>query len=162
MSSSEEVQSILDLKSWFTRASKGKVDFETASIADIQRLEKAVGACIPSSLKTLLQECNGGLYFMEKKQLSVVDIVGAVSKAESSRHWKDGLVPFCGDESSFLVIDTTRRDEICEFDLDDGLGDVISPNLLRYLENYRNDLLEGHFEFIEDVGVVEKTGKPHK
>lgn len=162
MSSSEEVQSILDLKSWFTRASKGKLDFETASTADIQRLEKAVGAPIPSSLKTLLQECNGGLYFMEKKQFSVVDISDAVARAESSRHWKDGYVPFCGDESSFLVIDTSGRDEICEFDLDDGLGEVLSPNLLRYLENYRNDLLECHFEYLEEVGVVEKFSKPHK
>lgn len=37
-----------------------------------------------------------------------------------------------------------------------GTGDEVAGNFVQYLENYRNSLLGGHFEFLDDIGVVEK------
>jgi hypothetical protein len=162
MTNAEVNQAVFDLKSWFTRTKCSKSMGEGASTADLQRLEKAIDARLPSSLKALLQEVNGGMYFMEKKQLSTMEIMDAVSDNEGKKSWKQGLIPFCGDEAGFLVIDTSRDDDVREFDADDGLGDSVADNFTRYLENYRNDLLGGHFEFLEDVGVVEKMGKGRK
>lgn len=161
MTSSEIAQSILDIKSWFLRSDR-KLEFESASTVDIQRLEKAIDTQLPSTLKILLQECNGGLYFMDKRQLAAIDIMDAVSNAEGSSKWKHGLIPFCGDESGYFVIDTSDGDSVYEWDSDDGLGDRVGSNITRYLENYRNELLENHFEYLQDVGVVEKVTKGHK
>jgi hypothetical protein len=163
MSASETSQSILDIKSWFSRASSRKrISFDGASSADIQRLEKGIDTRVPTSLSILLGECDGGLYFMDKKQLSIAEIIDAVSSNESSPGWRPGFIPFGGDGSSYLVIDTTDDDAVFEWDADDGLGDRLEINFTRYLENYRNSLLEGHFEFLDDVGVIEKVAKHHK
>lgn len=161
MSASEVSQSILDIKSWFVRQSTRKLEFDMATSVDVQRLEKAIDTRLPVSLKALLEESNGGLYFMDKKQLSTADIMDAVGNLENSSRWKHGLIPFCGDESGYLVIDTSNNDEVLEWD-DDGLGDRVSANFVRYLEHYRDELLENRFEFLEDVGVIEKVGKSHK
>lgn len=161
MSSSEVVQSILDIKSWFLRSDR-KLEFESASSVDVQRLEKAIDTQLPSTLRILMQECNGGLYFMDKRQLTAIDIMDAVSNVENSSRWRQGLIPFCGDESGYYVIDTTDDDAVYEWDTDEGLGDRVSSNLTRYLENYRNELLENRFEYLQDVGVVEKVTKSHK
>lgn len=161
MNSSEISQSILDIKSWFLRSDK-KLEFESATTVDIQRLEKAIDTQLPTTLRILLQESNGGLFFMDKRQLSTIDIMDAVSNAENSSRWKQGLIPFCGDESGYMVIDTTDNDSVYEWDSDEGLGDRVGSNFTRYLEKYRDDLLENHFEYLLDVGVVEKFSKPHK
>lgn len=161
MSSSEISQSILDIKSWFLRSDR-KLEFESASTADLQRLEKAIDTQLPLAMRILLQESNGGLYFMDKRQLSVIDIMDAVSNAENSSKWKQGLIPFCGDESGYFVIDTSDNDSVYEWDSDEGLGDRVGSNFTRYLENYRNELLENHFEYLQDVGVIEKVSKSHK
>ncbi len=94
---------------------------------------------------------------MDKDQMSSERIMEVTSDLEGSRKWKRGLVPFCGDDNSMLVIDT-RTEEVLEWDSDDGLGDVVAPNLMRFLEDYRNSLLGGHFELLDEVGVVEKMG----
>jgi hypothetical protein len=162
MTNAEVQQCILDIKSWFNRTKCKKLLNEPASNSDLQRMEKALDARVPSSLKLLLLEVNGGMYFMDKKQLSCEEIQDIHSSNERKSTWKDGLIPFCGDASSCWVIDTRRDDEIKEWDVDEGLGDNISDNLVRYLEEYRNNLLGGHFEFLDDLGVVEKMGKARK
>ena len=59
-----------------------------------------------------------------------------------------------------LVVDTTNAKEaVFEWDEDDGVSeDPIFPSLTAYLEDYRNRLLSGQCEFLEDCGVVEKMG----
>ena len=162
MSNAEIQQSVLDLKAWFSRTQCKKLINEPATSADLQRLEKAIDARLPAALKAVLSEMNGGIYFLDKKLLSTNEIQDTVSRYERKSTWKDGLIPFAGEDSSLLVIDTRRDDSVREWDEDDGLGDTISDNMVRYLENYRNDLLGGHFEYLDDVGVVEKMGKSRK
>jgi hypothetical protein len=164
MNTAEIQQCVLDIKSWFSRSKGGsRIIEEPASAPDIQRLEKAIDTELPRGLKILLQETNGGLYFMERKLLSTADISNAVSELEGHAKWRQGFIPFCAaDESSYLVINTNRDDEVREFEKDEGLGDVVGNSFVQYLEEYRNQLLSGNFEFLEDVGVIEKMGRAHK
>ena len=151
---------MLDIKSWFERATPLKT-FESASSVDIQRTEKSIDGSLPRALKAVLNEVNGGIWLMEKELLSAQKIAEMVSSIQSSSLWKESLVPFAGDESGLLVLNTAG--EVCEWDQDDGLSDSIAPSLSTYLENYRDQLLEGHCEFLRDVGVIEKVaGKPRK
>ncbi len=51
-----------------------------------------------------------------------------------------------------------------EWDSEDGIGDLLSRSFSQYLEDYRNSLLEGHMEYLSDVGVIENmtTAKSKK
>lgn len=162
MNRAEISQSVLDIKAFFARHGASKLLGSAASTSDIQRLEKTIDNQLPFALNVLLSEVNGGMYFMERKQYSTEDIKDKVGDLEGSKKWKSGLIPFCGDDSTLLVIDTTSDDAVFEYDLDDGLGDKVAPNFVRFLETYRNDLLGGHFEYLEDCGVIEKMGKGRK
>lgn len=162
MNNAEIQQSILDLKSWFSRTKCNKLMNGPATSVDLQRLEKSIDVRLPNALRALLSEVNGGMYFMEKKLLSTEEIQDIFSSNERKSNWKAGLIPFAGEESSLLVIDTRRDDAVREWDEDDGVGDTISDNMVRYLEEYRNNLLGGHFEYLDDVGVVEKMVKARK
>lgn len=159
MSRAEAVQCTLDIKSWFSRTECGPNMNNGASSVDFQRLEKTMDTELPSALRVVLSEINGGIYFMEKRQMSTDDIADCFAKVERSKKWEAGLIPFCGDEDTMLVIDTQHDYKVHEWDSSDGLGDQVSSTLERFLEDYRNDLLSGHFEFLEDVGVIEKMGK---
>lgn len=161
MSNAEIMQCILDIKSWFLRGKCAKNINDGATSADLQRLQKATDMDIPRALNFLLTEMNGGIYFMDKELMGTGKIIEVFSEIESSRKWKAGCVPFCGDDCTMLAIDT-RTDEVLEWDSDEGFGDVVAPNLMRYLEDYRNSLLGGKFEFLDEVGVVEKMSAVSK
>ncbi len=162
MNRAEISQSVLDIKAFFTRHGASKQLGNGASSPDIQRLEKTIDNQLPFALNVLLGEVNGGLFFMERKQYNTEEIKDKVGDLEGTKKWKNGLIPFCGDDSTMLVIDTTVGDAVFEYDMDDGLGDQLANNFVRFLETYRNDLLSGHFEFLEDCGVIEKMGKGKK
>jgi hypothetical protein len=155
MDNAEIVQCVLDIKSWFSRGKGQKRINSGATSVDLQRLQKALDLEIPRILRIVLGEINGGIYFMDKEQLSSERILEVASALDGSRKWRSGLVPVAGDDNSMLVIDS-KTDEVLEWDSDEGLGDVVAPNLMRYLEDYRNNLLGGHFEFLDEIGVVEK------
>jgi hypothetical protein len=59
-----------------------------------------------------------------------------------------------------LVVDTRDKGAaVYEWDEDDGVSsDPVAPSLAQYLEMYRNQLLAGHCEYLDDAGVVEKVG----
>lgn len=69
-----------DIKSWFQRSKVFKL--ETASSADIQKLEKSIDIELPKILKIMLLETSGTLWFMEKEALSSSRIQVLVSKLE--------------------------------------------------------------------------------
>lgn len=162
MSSAEISQCILDIKSWFDRTKAKKLINGPATTVDIQRLEKTIDTPLPSAVKILLQVANGGMYFLDKKQVSTEEIKELVGDSESLKTWKNGLVPIAGDSSSMIVIDTAGKDEVFEWDSDDGLGDRLAVNVTRFFENYRNDLLAGRYEYLDEIGVVEKMEKGRK
>lgn len=150
-----------DIKSWFERTTQLRLD-DRASSVDFQRSEKTLDKAIPHELKTILSETNGGIWIMEKPLLSLERICDLTANFESSRLWKESYLPFAGDESSVLLIDTSKGASVFEWDSDDGIGDAVSPSLSNFFENYRNSLLEGHCEFLMDVGVIEKVAKSKK
>lgn len=71
-----------------------------------------------------------------------------------------GSIPFAKDidDVNMLVVEqeTGHVFEIC---IDEGGSSVISKSFGGLIENYRDRLLSGRNEFIEDVGVVEKLRK---
>ena len=87
-----------------------------------------------------------------------------ISCRTDTRKWRNGLIPFCGDESmGMLVVDTMNSTAVLEWDEDDGVAESpISPSLATFLENYRNQLLSGKCEFLGDAGVVERVAKQRK
>jgi hypothetical protein len=86
----------------------------------------------------------------------------------SSDIWKSNkYLPLASDEDklNLLVINLDNSDKsgsgsegsIHEWDIDDGLGDEISPSLEMFLEKYRDNLMKGQYEWLDsDCGVTEK------
>ena len=105
MSSAEAVQCTVDIKAWFSR-SRCSTMREGADTVAFQRLEKSIDSAVPSSLKAMLSEINGGIYFMDKRQFSTDQIAACFDKMERNPGWKAGFIPFCGDDDTLLVIDT--------------------------------------------------------
>eukprot|EP01038_Epipyxis_sp_PR26KG_P006778 gene6778-9284_t len=158
MTGAELRQCILDIQNWFSRTKCERNMNGPASSADFQRLQKSLDMEITDDLKSLLGEINGGIYFMEKELLSTNKIIDIVSMVGGNKIWRESYIPFCGDENSMLMIDS-RDEGIYEWDSDDGKGDKIADNLCAFLEGYRNNLLSGQFDFLEEIGVIEKVSK---
>eukprot|EP01041_Mallomonas_annulata_P007037 gene7037-14313_t len=130
-------------------------------VLTVQGLEKATELSMPEGLAILLSVIDGHIWFMDKKMLSIEGILSTLSEVDSSKKWHHNFIPFCGDPSGMLVIDTSSG-EILEWDEDDGAGETVSSTFSSFLESYRNDLLAGHMEFLEDCGVIEAMSKPKK
>lgn len=153
----EVQQCVLDVLSWFKRGGEWSEGGGKCTSSDFQRLEKTLDLELPGSLRALLAEVDGGLWFMDKASLTAQQIAETCAEKESSSHWKSGLLPFAGDDSTLLVIDTAS-DGVHEWDADDGLGDCLSDTLGAYLERYRDQLLSGQYEYLDGCGVIEKVG----
>ena len=153
MNEEEMRQCAMDIQLWFER--NGARPPKGAASSDFQRLEKALDLPLPEALKVLLTEVNGGIWFMEKQAMSVEMIIETVNEHESSKLWKRGTIPFCGDAGGMLVIDT-KTEAIFEWDADDGLGDEVDRTMADHLESYRDVLM--NCEYMDDIGVVEKVG----
>ena len=156
MTKEELTQCVLDIKSWFARNGCDVERKACASSADFQRLQKAIGD-VPLGLQLLLSESNGGLYFEDKAALSAEEMISLVNEVESHDKWNNYLFPFCGDAGGMLAINV-KSGKVVEWDEDDGSGDVLADTFNEYLESYRNSLLGGKFEFVKDVGAIEKVG----
>ncbi len=97
--------------------------------------------------------------------MSCDSIAQVTSKFEGRKNWRQGIVPLCGDEGmGMLVVDTaTAKTAVYEWDEDDGIADdPIFPSLGTFLEDYRNRLLAGQCEFLDECGVIEKVAKARK
>jgi hypothetical protein len=100
---------------------------------------------------------------MDKPLLSTKDIMNIITKNESKKLWKSSYIPFAGDTDNLLIIDTSNSNNIYEWNSDEGIDidDCIADSLGHFFETYRNSLLNGNCEYIDDVGVVEKlANKP--
>jgi len=113
---SEVRQSLLDIKSWFVRASGGDwTASEGATSVDLQRLEKASDTQIPDTLLTMLTEVNGGLWFDDKPSYTTEEIITVCGDAgkRAKLGWQDTFVPFAGDDSGILLVDSKRYVCVC-------------------------------------------------
>jgi hypothetical protein len=93
---------------------------------------------------------------MDKQLLSTEQIVRTVAELESAGGWRPSLIPFCGDESGYIVVHS-GNDEVFEYEAGDGLGDSVARSFSSYLETYRDELLSGRFEYCDGIGVIEKV-----
>lgn len=84
------------------------------------------------------------------------EIVRKVGELESNSGWRANLIPFCGDESGMLVVNSSTE-EVLEWDADDGLGDAVAGSFAQYLETFRDSLLAGRVEYLDGAGVIEKV-----
>ena len=108
-------------------------------------------------LEALLEVINGGIWFMDKQLLSADRIIRTVAELEGEGGWRPNLIPFCGDESEYYVVNT-RSEEVFEYEPGAGIGDCVDISFCSFLEKYRDQLLSGRFEYLDGVGVVEKVG----
>jgi len=148
MDKTEIRQCALDIATWFKRNSDMSV--QPMDMADIENLERDLGVELPLGLTLFMEQAGGGgIWFYEKEMLP------AESLAKRSSELDSGCVPFASDvDSNLYVVDTGNKDAVYEWD-DDGRGDKVASNFEDFLEKFRNDLLSGSFEFVEDCGVVE-------
>lgn len=157
MDADECDQCIHDIVSWFER----KAELEAASErnSDLEALEKSLGMELPDALRSLLKKQSGGLWFDEYKSMTAEDIMNAADKASSISGWRSSFVPFAGDaDGALLIIDVDARTAVFEFG-EDGKGKQLAPSMSQFLEDYRNRLLSGQFDYVEDVGLVERSRK---
>lgn len=85
--------------------------------------------------------------------------MSSADKLSSASGWKRSFVPFATDvDGTALVTDISNKGAVLEFS-DDGQGAQVATTLSQYLEEYRNRLLSGQFDFVEDVGLVERSRK---
>lgn len=124
--------------------------------SSIERIEKLLGDSMPDALAILLEETADAdnIWFMDKPLLH------ADAMLKYMLELKLESLPFCGSEDGMLVIQPSG--EVCEWDGDDGVGQEVAKSFNSFLEEYRNFLLNGNGEFLEDVGVVEKMAKARK
>lgn len=85
-----------------------------------------------------------------------------ISTAESlgrDSGWKASYIPFATNvDGAALITDVNARNSVFEFG-DDGKRRQLAPTMLQFIEEFRNRLLSGQFDFVEDVGLVERSRK---
>ena len=104
-------------------------------------------------LAELLSQFSGREIWIYEMQLVNVDDIRDVFESKKM----GDCIPFVKDVDDNMLVVDANSEAVCEYD-EDGVGSEISPSVASYIEKYRNDLLSGKFEFIEDCGVVEKMG----
>lgn len=153
MSSAEEAQCALDIATWFRRT----LDVAGADPAAVEALPKALGCGVPRVLGLLWEECDGGVWFGEKEFVTVERLEKLHADLERDPNFREGFLPFAADlDGGLLVVDTCAPGQpVLEFD-EDGPGRALAASVLDFMEEQRNSLLSGRFEFVEDCGVVER------
>jgi hypothetical protein len=89
------------------------------------------------------------------------EIIHSLQNLEANKLWNDNLVPFACESSCYLVINK-KSGSVVEWDEEDGINETLSDSFNEYVENYRNSLLEGKYEYLDSVGVIEKISSSRK
>ena len=88
-------------------------------------------------------------------------ITNTITDNDKNKKWKPSYIPFAGaNDDGLLIVDTSKSNSIYEWNESDGIDsdqECLSDSLGHFIETYRNTLLNGNCEYIEDVGVVEKV-----
>ena len=149
MTPSETRQCITDITSWFSRFDVAtKPDSATA----LEPLGKALGGEVDDTFITVVEECGNGIWYGDKKGMSCDEIVDAVDSGKFG-----SALPFASDEDGDFFLAINRDGAVVEYSEEEE-GEEICGSMADYLEDYRNGLLAGKFEYIEDCGCMEKAG----
>ena len=105
------------------------------------------------------------IWIFDKQLLNTSAITNIITNNDKNKKWKQSYVPFAGtNDDGLLIIDTSKKNCVYEWNESDGIDpdqECLSGSLGQFIETYRNTLLNGNCEYIEDVGVVEKiASKP--
>jgi hypothetical protein len=149
MSRTETTQCITDITSWFSRFD---VSTKPCSAEDLEPLSKVIGSEVDDTLISLVEECGNGIWYGDKKGMTVDAIVDAVDSGKFG-----SCLPFASDEDGDFYLVIAEDGSVKEFS-DEEEGDVMGGSMNDYLEEYRNGLLGGKFEYVEDCGCMEKAG----
>lgn len=161
-SSSEIIQCVTDIVGWFQRSPEDWTATDGAPLEEIERLEKTLEMQIPPEVEVLLTQSNGGLWFMEKEAFSIDKIRDQLMENDGASWWRPGLIPFAGDDSTLLIVDS-QDNAVYEWDIGESEpSDQLAEGLGAYLEQYRDTLLGGGCEYLDGCGVVEKVGATRK
>lgn len=165
MTNAEISQCILDIRNWFSRNAKNLNIPSGASSSSIQRLTKAIDTPLPNLLLNLLKEVDGGIFFMDKKLLNCEEIIDETLKLSKNKNFKSNYIPFGKnvEDDTYLIIEMNLNNidsndgNICEYEEDEGITLELSSSILTYFEKYRDDLLSGKVEYLDqECGVIEK------
>uniref|UniRef100_A0A7S2V2L4 Knr4/Smi1-like domain-containing protein n=1 Tax=Fibrocapsa japonica TaxID=94617 RepID=A0A7S2V2L4_9STRA len=151
ISTAEIEQCVLDIVTWFRGNTPCLEQAEPVESSEIQQMEKTLDAELPEGLALLFQQTNQGIWFYEKSLMNVQAIM------KNAQDIGDGLLPIAKDvDDNFLVVDTNSpRAALYEWDADSGKGSCVATSFNAFLELFRNNLLSGKYEFIDDTGIVE-------
>ena len=179
MTEAESEQCVNDVLAWFKRSAD--LEIEAAEEEEVQPIEKAAGSSLDTTLSYLLTTCSAGIWFGDKMGMTASNIVDTCAVEDFS-----GGIPFaaCVDDEFYLVVHESKYPqptnikpfastnfplhsipplastggEVREWTQDDGYGETFADSFKDYLEEYRNALLGGKYEFVEDCGCMEKAG----
>eukprot|EP00941_MAST-03F_sp_MAST-3F-sp1_P001270 g1270.t1 len=155
MSSSEEKQCILDIKSWYSDHTDLRL--VGASTDKIKKLRKLIGSTssFPQLLESLLKEMNGKIWIYEQQLLSVSEIIEAFETTGSS------YFPVSRDLDDDYLCIRLKDGSLVSFSESDGPAkDEDAPSLSDWLEKFRNSLMAGRLEYVEDCGFTEVEKGP--
>jgi hypothetical protein len=152
MTTDESNQCIQDVVSWFKRSSE--LSFEPLDSEEVEPIPKASGSSLDTVLSSLLTETGGAIWYGDKEGFTPSKVIEACSAEDFQ-----GGTPFAADVDDEFYLVITEDGEVKEWTQDDGYGDeTLGGCFADYLEEYRNDLLAGKYEYVEDCGCMEKAG----
>ena len=96
---------------------------------------------------------DGGMPLYDFTALSCDEIGLATQEGRSSSKWQDDMVPVARNPEGDLLV--VHAKGVSTWSGEDGLGSVEAVSLAAYLEGYRNKMLGGHVEYVEDCGIME-------
>jgi len=96
---------------------------------------------------------DGGMPLYDFTALSCEQIGQATQEGRSSSKWQDDMVPVARNPEGDLLV--VHAKGVSTWSGEDGLGSVEAVSLAAYLEGYRNKMLGGHVEYVEDCGIME-------
>uniref|UniRef100_A0A6U2EFG3 Uncharacterized protein n=1 Tax=Hemiselmis andersenii TaxID=464988 RepID=A0A6U2EFG3_HEMAN len=153
MSDEELKQCVLDMETWLV-ANAGSAGSEFAGAAGASKeLIDGLPASAPAALKGLLGVHDGKLPLLDFVGLACAEIVSEASAAKGSGKWQDDYVPIAKNPDGDLLV--TCASGVHRWDSELGLGSAESASLSAHLEQYRNLMMQGKLEYVEDCGIME-------
>ncbi|KAJ8607741.1 hypothetical protein CTAYLR_008604 [Chrysophaeum taylorii] len=172
MTPAEMRQCVVDIVGWFE--AKAQTDTVGASEDEIKAFSRRHDITLPLALEELYLKTQGGLlWFEEKKMTSLQEAAKLRDEIKDNNKKKENdnnnnnngddkennkYYPFANDDEEDLLVVDCDTEAVFEYDLYSGLGTKLSESFTDFIETYRNLLLADHFDYFDDIGLVEKVG----
>ena len=148
MTPAEARQCAKDIVEWFRK--HGDLDAVGTPQDDVDRISKQ--RALPLALEELYLSAKEGIWFEDK------ELIGLQSCGKLLGEIDEPYFPFCRDVDDAMLVVDCDKETVYEWDLADGRGDRVAGSINDFLEEYRNKLASGKFEYMEGDGCIEKAG----